>query len=386
MITFWRTVAVAMVLSCAVAGLQAQTTQPVEAPQGTATLPGTQPAAGPASTSTTSAGTSTLPIDQPTSTQPVTPTDDPSVTPPPTASATLPAQANRTSLMIKKGEKELEWRLSYSHFSTSTVFVDGVAMLPVLVIGQVGVERMRKDILISSFALRYGLRDNLEVEVKFPFRFLHDRSAVPDANPPQETTVTGFGLGDIEGAIYYQLPRKSERSIRWIVTGQLKTATGQDLFEIDSDEDVPLGTGFWSSKVGISGVVVSDPAAIFWNVGFTYNWLRKDIRIVSTDPVSGDVTVSYVDVKPGNTIDFGGGFAYALNPRFSINTGVNISMNSATTSNGRELANTTITSATLRMGVVWLTDRQRPIDLSMSIGLTDDSPDFTLEFRQNYKF
>jgi len=64
---------------------------------------------------------------------------DDNVTPPPQVTPTLPSAAKRSSLMIKRGGLELEWRLSYSHFSSNTVFVDGVAMLPVLVVGQVAV-------------------------------------------------------------------------------------------------------------------------------------------------------------------------------------------------------------------------------------------------------
>lgn len=314
------------------------------------------------------------------------------LTPPPTNTPVLPATARRPSLMVRRGEKEVELRLSYSHFSKSTVFIDGVAMIPVIVVGEIGVERTRKDILIASVAARYGIWDNLEGELKIPFRYQTERRAIPEANPPEENLITGGGIGDLEGALYYQLPKKDENAIRWIVNLGVKSATGTDIFSIDTEDELPIGSGFWATKIGISGVKVSDPAALFWNLGYTYNWERDSIRIVKEDATTGDPIVNYVDIKPGDTIDIGGGLAYALNPRLSVNTGVTISFNGSTdsqqsgTGEWKRVSNTSITSATLRFGAVWLPDYWLPVDVAVGMGLTDDSPDFTIEWRQNFKF
>ncbi|HEY3418442.1 MAG TPA: hypothetical protein VGM23_16320 [Armatimonadota bacterium] len=368
------------------AGLLAQTT----ALPGTDTGTTTTTTTGTDTTGTTAdGGTSTLPGATPPTKPPEQTTgsvDDTPATPPTNDAATLPAQAKRSSLMVKRGEKSLETRLSYSHFSNSALFIDGVSMLPVLVIGDIGVQRTRKELLIASLALQYGLRDNLEAEVRVPYRYQYERRSNPEEDPNTENTLSGGGIGDVEGALYFQLHRKSEMSTRWIASLQVKSATGRDLFSIDPDTDVPLGTGFWSTNFSLNGVKISDPAALFWNIGFSYNWLRKNIRVVSTDPQTGDPVVSYVDVKPGNTISFGGGIAYALNPNLSLNTGLSVSVNQSTTANGKDLANTALVSASLRFGMVVLTARQVPIDIGVSIGLTEDSPDFTLELRRTFKF
>jgi len=312
-------------------------------------------------------------------------TDD-GATPPPTVTPQLPASATRSDLLVRRGAKEVELRLAYSHFSKNTLFIDGVAMLPVLVIGEVAVESVRRDVLIASVAGRYGIRDNLEVEVKVPFRYQYETRDVPQADPPQQMSLSALGLGDIEGAAYVHLASKRRTGARWIANVSVKSATGKDIFSIDPDTDVPLGTGFWSTRVGVTGINIADPGAVFWNVGYTYNWLRTDIRVVTEDAQTGDQFVSYVDIKPGNTFDVGAGYAYAINPRMSVNTGLSISFNGPTRSNGRELANTRLTSAALRLGAVWLTERKFPVDLAVSIGLTDDSPDFTVDWRHSYKF
>lgn len=334
-------------------------------------------------------GTSTLPADgtPPIPEHPGTNgSDDPTATPPPTVTPTLPATAKRSDVIIRRGQKEFEVRTAYSHFSKNALFIDGVAMLPVLVVGQVAVQEVRRDILIASLAGRYGLRDNLEVELKVPVRYQHEMQEAPDASPPTETVMTGMGIGDVEGGVYLHLPAAHRDGTRWIANIQVKTATGKDIFSINPKTDVALGTGFWSTRVGLTGVNISDPGAVFWNAGYTYNWLRRNIRVVSTDAQTGDQIVSYVNIKPGNTFDVGAGYAYAINPRLSVNTGMSISFNSATQSNGRKLINTTLNSAALRFGTVWLTERHWPVDIAVSIGLTDDSPDFTVEWRQSYRF
>lgn len=311
--------------------------------------------------------------------------DDANVAPPPTATPVLPSNPKQTFLMVKRGQKELEWRLSYSHFSSNSVFIDGVAMLPVMVIGQVDVQSTRKDLLIAQITGRYGIVDNLQAEIGVPFRYERDINSMPNVSPPEEKDISGTGLGDIEGTLYYQLPKKTDDAIRWIVSAGVKTATGRDLFSIDPTTQVPIGSGFWSSQFGLSGVKVCDPAAVYWNLNYTYNWLRQNIRVVSHNSQTNQAVVSYVDVKPGNTISIGGGVAYALNPKISLNTGLTVSFNGSTTNNGANVVNTAITTASYCLGVVWITDRQFPIDVTMNMGLTRDSPDFTLDIRENYQ-
>ena len=74
---------------------------------------------------------------------------EPEETAPPTA-----AQVERGGLLIGAGRQEVEYRLSYAHFSSNTIFIEGVAILPVIVVGEIAVERLRRDILIGSWAWR----------------------------------------------------------------------------------------------------------------------------------------------------------------------------------------------------------------------------------------
>ena len=164
-----------------------------------------------------------------------------------------------------------------------------------------------------------------------------------------------------------------------------KSSTGQDPFEINTHEEAPLGSGFWNSRIRITGVKIVDPVAVYWNAGFTYNWERQDVPITITDMETGEESVIYVDIETANLIEVGGGFASAINSRLSVNTGVSISFSGSLRSNGQKVANSAFTAASLRLGIVWLTDNRQPVDLGLSIGLTVDSPDFGLEYRMIFK-
>ncbi len=346
------------------------------------------PATGNTSTPTASRGNlpvPTAPPLTPAATKPVDPAPPRSADTMPSMTATLPTRAQRPSLMIRKYGKELEWRSSYSHSSRNAVYIDGVAINPILVIGSIGVERIRKDTVVTSLAGRYGLADNMLGELKIPLRFESNLSSVPDVSPPQEKSMTGFGLGDIEGSLYYQLPRAREEDVRWVMNLGLKSNTGADAFATSAQKRPPLGSGFWNTKLGVTGVKISEPAAVFWSAGYTVNWARHQIPVTITNAQDGSTSIVYVDIKPAKSIDVGGGFAYAINPKLSINTGVSISWNGAAHSNGKRVPNSIFTAASLRLGAVWLTEKRLPVDLGLNIGLTDDSPDFSLEFRQNYK-
>ncbi len=299
--------------------------------------------------------------------------------------------------MVGGGQQEFEYRLSYGHFSTNTIFIEGVAILPVVVVGEIAVERIRRDILIGSWTWRMGLRDDLQVELQVPYRYQHDRSAIPEATPPQETTQDDLGLGDISAAVYREFP--GEHWGHHLIAGlQVKSRTGRDIFEttrvrmfddvpVIVEEGLPTGTGFYSIKGLLTGVRVSDPAALFWNLGYTRNLPRDDVTIYSPDIQTAQLVANTVKVSPGTTFEYGFGLAYALNPDLSLNTQFQQAFTQSTRIKDPEegsawVAGSTLDVATLRVGAVWTTGPTSSTDLSVTYGITEDAPDFVVELRK----
>jgi hypothetical protein len=98
--------------------------------------------------------------------------------------------------------------------------------------------------------------------------------------------------------------------------------------------------------------------------------------------------VNQVTIDPGDTIAWGLGFAYALSPEFSLNiqyvhqlsdrSEISASTNPAVVSTGK-ISGTRLNSAELRFGTVWAYTKGFFIDFSITVGVSDDAPDFTAQ-------
>ena len=302
------------------------------------------------------------------------------------------SQIERGGLLLGRGKAEIEKRLSYVHFSRNVIFIDGVAILPVLVVGEVAVERIRRDVVVAALTGRYGLGRNLQIELKVPYRYQGDRSAIPEAQPPRENTLSDRGLGDIEAALFYQLPTAADRPTQYILGLRVKSRTGKDVFEIDPEREHAMGSGFVNGKASLTAVRVTDPAVLFGTIGVGHNFPRRNLVLTFTDFETGEPRQSTVSFFPGNTIEGGMGMAYALNPRLSVNGQFSASWTRATkvetlTSGGRvPVTGTTLTVGSLRFGTAWAQSQTSSLEISVEIGLTDDAPDMTIELRRSERF
>jgi hypothetical protein len=317
---------------------------------------------------------------------------EPAPAPPPPA-----AQVGRGGLLIGAGQHELELRLSYGHFSSNAIFIDGVAILPVIVVGEIALERIRRDILIGTWAWRLGLTNNTQIELRVPYRYQHDRQSIPEATPPIERTNDDHGLGDISAAIFHQLPGKPLGQ-DLIVGFEAKSRTGRDIFDTTRLETVadtpvvvqrglPMGTGFWSFRGIVTGVRTSDPAVLFWNLGYTRNISRDDVTVFNVDPETEEVISTVVKVVPGSTYEYGLGLAYALNPDLSISLQFQQAITQSTkikspAEGSAWVAGSSLNVASIRLGAAWPDANGDPTDVSVSFGLTEDSPDIIVEVRK----
>jgi len=314
-----------------------------------------------------------------------------------------PPQVERGGLLLRGGEQEMEYRLAYAHFSSNTIFIDGIAILPVLVIGEIALERIQRDILIGSWTWRLGAASDTQVELRVPYRYQHGRMSVPEATPPIEQTENDQGMGDISVAVYHQLGKRHfGQSL--IVGLEAKSRTGRDIFETtrlqtvsmgmydDTSSSIvrdglPMGTGFWGLKGVVTGLRLSDPAALFWNLGYTYTLPRDDITVYGTDPDTMDIAPRVVKVRPGDTLEYGIGLAYALNPELSMNLQFQQAFTQSTsitdpTEGTAQVAGSNLNVASIRLGASWLNGKSTTTDVSVSFGLTKDSPDVVVEVRK----
>src|ERR1700678_437445 len=139
----------------------------------------------------------------------------------------------RGSLLLPPGQLEIDNTTNYFSASSDHVTINGFALLPVLVVGDIASERTRQDYLLPSFTARLGLPHKFQMDFNVPYGWELIRSV--DANNI-ETDQSNFGLGDISAGISRQLTTEHGRVPDLIANGRFKSTTGADSFTLTSSE------------------------------------------------------------------------------------------------------------------------------------------------------
>lgn len=284
----------------------------------------------------------------------------------------------RGGLLLPPGTMEVEPAFEYQFFSTRRIDVSGFSILPTLIIGVLETEKVQRDILDASLTTRLGLIRDIQFEVRIPYRFAFDRISTETT----ETKTNDNHIGDIEMALSYQ-PVKERGWIPDVILGiRGKTITGQDPFSLKSG-DIPTGTGLYSLTGTLTAVKSSDPAVIFGGLSVTHNFGRKVLLAL------GDA--SRTEIDPGFTIGYNVGFALAVSIDLSFSMRLQQSFTSKTETrvsggNKNAVPGSTLNVAIATFGITWAITQTMSADISVGIGLTEDSPDVTVRLAFPVRF
>lgn len=302
-----------------------------------------------------------------------------------------PTDIRRGGLLLKKGEFGLDLSLAYAHLSENKIFIEGFALLPVLVIGEITVEEIKQDIFIGSITPRYGITDRIQLEVTAPFRFHYESFFRPGVQIGKvEESNTDYGLGDIQANLLLHLLQETATIPHVIFGLTFKTRSGQSIFEIDPRKgEIPLGTGYYAMRGILSFIKTADPAVVFLNIGYTHPFAREDqIWLAQQDPDTKEIffTKHRIRFEPGKTFEGGFGVAYALSYKLALNTQYQHSITLSSERNSVRIPGSSINSAYIRFGGIWAWSDKTYLDLSTSIGVTTDAPDTVIELRISKRF
>lgn len=264
----------------------------------------------------------------------------------------------RSRLLLPPWKYEIEPSFTYVHASSDNISIDEFTIVPVLVVGEIISERVRRNIIIPAFTFRLGLPNDSQTEVRVPLRYESERTILADGSVRPKSA---FGLGDLEFALSKHLMREKGAipdilgSLRW------KTPTGHsDTFGTEEDDDIALGTGFHGFQFMLTALKIRDPLALFGSVAYTAN--------LSADKPQGRV-------NPGDTVGFNLGLALALNLETSINFGWEQRFTFRTSLDGADFPGSSLTVGTFNVGVTYNISSDVSLDLAINIGLTRDAPD-----------
>ncbi len=311
----------------------------------------------------------------------------------------------RDYVLLKKGQFEIENAFSYTYTSAKQIYLESFAILdPVfLTLGRFGIENNRRHIFTDNISLRYGIKDNFQIEIAVPLIYRYDRYSViaGEGQAEPDKTQDQAGIGDVSVSLTYQPIKETDSRPALLVNLGYKFKNGKSPFDIETDQygeptELPLGSGYNSIKIGMNLVKSIDPVVVYGGVSYSYN---KKISVNNTYYITNpdtNTTTQYglVEVDPGDTISINVGLGYAISYNFSIGFqfiddytfATDVTTLEGGVQTNSEAPNSTINSAQFKFTAGWALSENSSLNFGLGVGLTADSPDFVFEVRYPIRF
>ncbi|MGH6880612.1 MAG: hypothetical protein ACREE8_16225 [Hypericibacter sp.] len=279
----------------------------------------------------------------------------------------------RGGVLLPAGVLQLEPSIEYDYYSNNNVAINGFTIFDAIVIGNVRVDSLNRNIVTAAATARYGLIDRVQVEARVPYLYRKDSTTFGiGTNTQQEFQDQGTGLGDVQGTVSYQ-PIIGDGSLipDVILRTTARFPTGESAFDIGT-KDIgnnrtvlkrpPTGSGFYGVGGGFTLVWRVDPVVFFGGFSYTAN-------LSENEGASGNI-------DPGDTYEWFGGINIALSELVSMNLSFDDQLISSTTQNGNKVPNSDLNDARLILGTSVGVAPGTTLTFNASAGLTNDSPDF----------
>ena len=163
-----------------------------------------------------------------------------------------------------------------------------------------------------------------------------------------------------------------------------KFPTGKDPYNLnrrfDADfgttvaTEFPTGTGHWGFSMGGTFIKSVDPAIIFLNAAYFFNFPRN-VGIVGNPPQD------FGNIDLGDSFEYNIGLILALQEKLSLNFSYNQRITGKTTRNGVGLTDTAINAISFKIGATYVISPRYLVDFNVGIGLSEDAPDVSVLVR-----
>ena len=235
------------------------------------------------------------------------------------------------------------------------------------------IETTRAHTITNTLSMDYGLLDNLTLSGTFPF--------VSKFTQSNEFSGTSYGIGDLVLGARYQPFVQKATGPTYTLTGSLSLPTGRSPYHQIIGQNTSTGSGYASGTIGMNASQVFDPVALFGSLSFTA--AKSVSNLHQYNSADGSVLTG---LRPGKSIGFGAGFTYALSYNVStsvsfqetVTTSSHISIVDASNNALAPRATAMQVAAILNFGLGVRLNPKTTINLSAGIGMTVDSPDFSL--------
>lgn len=273
-------------------------------------------------------------------------------------------------MLLGYGQFTYEPGLSYTNSSYESIVVDGYTVYPVLVIGDIVSEKVKRGITTINHSLRFGLGADTQLDLVIPMSNEKEEFFREDGS---NEVRKGEGVGDVSIGISYQLVKSNPDWPDSVIAFNWKTQTGDDPYQLNNSDKLAIGSGFNSYAISITSMTNSDPVVMFG--GLTMNYTDSDNKPVGR-------------VQPGISYGLNLGMALALNMDTSLSFSFQFLENEKTEIDGNSINGSDVTTATFSVGLSTGIGDSHAMDIDLGIGLTSDSPDFqlTISFPLQFSF
>ena len=277
-------------------------------------------------------------------------------------------KADRQYSLLRAGRIGSNYDLNYSYIGTESI---DVGLDTTGAIDLFKIENTRSHTITNSFSVDYGLLDNLTLTGTFPF--------VSKFTQSNEFGGIANALGDVTLGARYQPFAQTAGGPTFTFTGNLGLPTGRSPFRTVSGSNLSTGSGYTTGTLGMNASQVLDPVALFASINLTAS---PGVSHLNQIHVDGTILTA---VHPGKSIGWGAGFTYALSYNVSTSVSFQETVTTASTIDylsaskvAKSKDTTQQTAAILNFGLGLRLSPKTTVNLSAGIGLTTDSPDFSL--------
>jgi hypothetical protein len=296
---------------------------------------------------------------------------------------------------------QVEPSIDETHVSNPRVNIFGYTVFNAINIGTLRVDDVSQDVTDTNLTLRLGLPLRTEVDLRVPFTasFVRQTKGIGTGNV-SEVDTTGTHLGDIQATFSWQPVTQADWRPALVLRTKLTVPTGESVFQIPETYPpvangaetllvrAPTGSGYYAIEPGFTVLWRSDPLVFFAGASYSYHLPTPHyvVPLFNPNATGTQPKVTQVDhgiLHIGDVIAFNAGVNFAVNERASLNFSFIDQYAGYTRQrpvNGKyvNVLGTTLNDARLGVGASFgLTDRVSLV-FNAGMGLTDQSPGYTL--------
>ncbi|MFK3789315.1 hypothetical protein ACI2KO_03530 [Pseudomonas piscis] len=301
------------------------------------------------------------------------------------------------------GKFSFETGLTYARYDTRQLTLNGFLALDSIFLGSINLDRIKSDTWTMDLTARYNLDNRWQFDINAPVIYRESTYSSAGANGgsgqsiSEDTVTRSPTLGDVNVGVAYKFLDESESLPDAVVSLRVKAPTGKDPFGIkfvkkeDNSnlavpESLPTGNGVWAITPGISLVKTFDPAVLFGSLSYTYN-MEDSFSDISPNPVEK----SPGKVKLGDSFQVGAGVAFALNEKMSMAFSVSDQIQRKSkikykNQDWQSVQSSDANAAYFNVGMTIAATEHLTIVPNLSLGMTQDAPDFTFSLKFPYYF